>query len=330
MMKTRVAIFLAVLLFVLAACGSAAVPTQAALRGVVNDSAAGNKSVLPASVPAAQSAESFSANGASSTASDTSQTAGGTSADQLVIKNANISIIVDDPHSAMIQVENMAVGLSGYVVTSEESLSSTSSGNTYSDASITIRVPVDQLDKAMSQIRALVSDQKKDILNENITGQDVTGTVVDLQSRLRNYQSAADKLNEFLSEAKSTDDTMKVFNQMMTIQEQIDVLQGQIKYYTESAQFSSIAVNIQAKVAIQPVTVAGWQPQGIARDAVQALIDFAQWIANVAIWFGVFCLPILIVFGIPLWFTWRALKKKGWPKKNKQPAVTTIETPERK
>jgi Domain of unknown function (DUF4349) len=324
MMKTRVAVFLAILLLVLAACSSAAAPTQAAARSAANsDSAAGKGAGAPVLAVPAQSAESFTAN----SSSDTSQAAGSTSADQLVIKNANLSIVVDDPHTAMIKVEDMAIGLGGYVVNSSESQYSTATGSNYSQVDMTLRVPVAQLDNALAQIRALVKDAKTDIVTENITGQDVTGTVVDLQSRLRNYQSAADKLNEFLSQAKSTDDTMKVFNQLMTVQEQIDLLQGQIKYYTESAQFSAIAVSIQAKVAIQPVTVAGWQPEGIARDAVQALINFAQWLANVLIWFGLFCLPILIVLGLPLWFTWRSMKKKGWTWKGLHPVSPSKDAP---
>ena len=323
-MKTRVAVFLAVLLLVLAACSSTAAPTQAAARSAANsDSAAGKGAGAPVLAVTAQSAESFTAN----SSSDTSQAAGSTSADQLVIKNANLSIVVDDPHTAMIKVEDMAIGLGGYVVNSSESQYSTSSGSNYSQVDMTLRVPVAQLDNALAQIRALVKDAKTDIVTENITGQDVTGTVVDLQSRLRNYQSAADKLNEFLSQAKSTDDTMKVFNQLMTVQEQIDLLQGQIKYYTESAQFSAIAVSIQAKVAIQPVTVAGWQPEGIARDAVQALINFAQWLANVLIWFGLFCLPILVVLGLPLWFTWRSMKKKGWTWRGFHPVSPSKDAP---
>lgn len=326
-MKTRVAVFLAVLLLVLAACSSAAAPTAAPIRSAVNSDSAAGKSVaaVPALAPA-QSAESFTAN----SSSDTSQTTGSTSSDQLVIKNANLSIIVDDPHTAMIKVEDMAIGLGGYVVNSSESQYSTAAGSNYSQVDMTLRVPVAQLDNALAQIRALVNDPKTDIVTENITGQDVTGTVVDLQSRLRNYQSAADKLNEFLSEAKSTDDTMKVFNQLMTVQEQIDLLQGQIKYYTKSAQFSAIAVSIQAKVAIQPVTVAGWQPEGIARDAVQALINFTQWLVSVLIWFGLFCLPILIVLGLPLWFTWRSMKKKGWTWKGLHPASPSKDAPPEK
>jgi hypothetical protein len=324
MMKTRVAVFLAVLLLVLAACSSTAAPTQAAARSAANsDSAAGKGAGAPVLAVPAQSAESFTAN----SSSDTSQAAGSTSADQLVIKNANLSIVVDDPHTAMIKVEDMAIGLGGYVVNSSESQYSTATGSNYSQVDMTLRVPVAQLDNALAQIRALVKDAKTDIVTENITGQDVTGTVVDLQSRLRNYQSAADKLNEFLSQAKSTDDTMKVFNQLMTVQEQIDLLQGQIKYYTESAQFSAIAVSIQAKVAIQPVTVAGWQPEGIARDAVQALINFAQWLANVLIWFGLFCLPILVVLGLPLWFTWRSMKKKGWTWRGFHPVSPSKDAP---
>jgi len=323
-MKTQVAIFLSVLLLVLAACSSAAIPTAAPVRSAASDNGVAGKAVVSApALPAAQSSESFAANGVT----DTSQTTGSTSSDQLVIKNANLSIVVDDPHTAMVKIEDTAVGLGGFVVTSSESQYSTSSGNNYSQVDMTIRVPVAQLDNALAQIRALVGDPKKDILNENITGQDVTSTVVDLQSRLRNYQNAADKLNQFLSQAQNTDDTMKVFNQLMTVQEQIEVLEGQIKYYTESAQQSAIAVSIQAKAAIQPITVAGWQPAGIARDAIQALVDFAQWLAGVVIWFGLFCLPILVVLGIPLWFTWRSMKKRGWTRKGMHPISPKKDSP---
>jgi hypothetical protein len=51
-----------------------------------------------------------------------------------------------------------------------------------------------------------------------------------------------------------------------------------------------------SQASIEPVTIAGWQPQGVARDALQALINAGKLIVNIVIWFVILVLPILVVF----------------------------------
>jgi len=138
------------------------------------------------------------------------------------------------------------------VVTSNVYKSVTSSNTTITNGHITIRVNAQNLDAALAEIHALTPDPKNDVTSENVTGEDITATVVDLESQLTSYEAAAAKLNQFLDEAKTTEDTLNVFNQLLSIQQQIDLLKGQIKYYRESARLSSVTVDITEKQQLPP------------------------------------------------------------------------------
>jgi hypothetical protein len=50
----------------------------------------------------------------------------------------------------------------------------------------------------------------------------------------------------------------------------------------------------------QPIEVGGWQPQGVAKQAVEALINALQVVANAVIWLVIVVLPILLVIAIPI------------------------------
>jgi hypothetical protein len=67
-------------------------------------------------------------------------------------------------------------------------------------------------------------------------------------------------------------------------------------------------VRIQSKEAVTPITVAGWTPIGVARDALQALVDTLQFLADASIWIVVFCLPLGLLALVPLYFIHRGIR----------------------
>ena len=71
----------------------------------------------------------------------------------------------------------------------------------------------------------------------------------------------------------------------------------------------AFTINLTAKASIQPVEIGGWKPVGIARDAVQALIDGLKVIGTILIWGIIFVLPIGLIIGIPIWLITRAVRK---------------------
>lgn len=233
------------------------------------------------------------------------------SQERMVITNASLSVVVEDPAASMDLVSNMATEMGGYVVTSSLYLTFSSQGDEVPEATITIRVPSERLTEAMNRIKALVKDAKLDIRNEQVSGQDVTQEYTDMGSRLRNLEATETQLLEIQSAATTTEEIMMVFNQITSIREQIEVLKGQMQYYEEASSLSSLSVTLIAHVVVEPVTVAGWQPEGIARDALQALVDAGKWLVEQLIWLVLYVLPIVLVIGIPAFFILRAVRRQA-------------------
>lgn len=238
------------------------------------------------------------------------------STERIVIRNASLSIVVEDPTGAVTTITRMAEGMDGFVVSSNLYKTTTSSGLEVPNANITVRVPADKLEEALEQIKGLVGDAKVDILNEEISGQDVTSEVTDLESRLRNLKAAEEQLLEIMENAAESEDVIAIFRELTSVRGEIEVIEGQIKYYRESARLSAISVYLQAKAAIEPITIGGWQPGVEAQRALQALVEGGKYIVNALIWLVLFALPILAVIVLPIYLVIRAIRKRQMKKKD--------------
>ncbi len=137
-------------------------------------------------------------------------------------------------------------------------------------------------------------------------------------------QAAETKLYEILQKTEKAEDTLMVFNQLTQIQSEIEVLKGQINYYDQAAALSAVSVRLVAEQTIKPIEIAGWQPQGVARDAVQALVNFFQGFASFLIWLVILIIPVAAVLIVLLALLWRLLRwfwRKVFPKKTPPPAA---------
>lgn len=240
-------------------------------------------------------------------------------AERIVIKNASLSIAVSDPGKSMDSISRMADEMGGFVVSANQYQSVTENGVMVPRASITIRVPAENLQEALERIKA---ETDRPVISQNIESQDVTSDYIDLKSRLRNLENTESQLSKIMEEARQTEDVLAVYNQLVQVREQIEVLQGQIKYYDESAALSSIKVELHANEAVVPLTIGSWQPQGVARSALQALINGLKVVANLLIWVVIFFLPIglvlFLVFVLPAGLVLRAIRRRTT---NRKPAV---------
>lgn len=245
---------------------------------------------------------------------DTGSTGSQAVVDRMVIYNADLRIAVEAPEDVMQSVIDMAENAGGFVVSSNLSQTTTSSG-ILPRARVTVRVPAGQLDSIMAAIKELTRDPREDVLYENVSGQDVTAEYTDLKSRLRNLEAAEEALVALMEEAKDPQDVLDIFDELTYYRGEIEVVKGRMQYLEESASLSAISVEIVAKESLQPIEIAGWEPKGTAKRAVEALINTAQTIADGAIWFGIYCLPFLIPLGIGAYFLIRLIIKRRKQKK---------------
>ncbi len=241
---------------------------------------------------------------------------------RIVIRNASLTIIVDDPGQSLDTISRMAENMGGFVVTSDLHKTYTENGAEVPEASVTVRVPADKLNEAMAQIKKLVKDPANDISSENVSGQDVTKEYTDLNSQLKNLEEAEAQLREIMASATKTEDVLAIFQQLTQVRQQIEVIKGQIQYYKESATMSAITIQIRAQASVQPLEVGGWKPVGVARDALQALINTLQFLGSATIWILIFILPVGLAIFIPLRILWWLIRRGR--KNHQKPQAMTV------
>jgi len=303
----------------LAACGlGAAAPVEAPmpLSTMGADFAVGGAPMMQ---------ESFAAPAAPADAMERELANQAASSERLVIRNANLSIVVKDVPARVTAIQDMANAMGGFVVSSSVYESYTRNGETVPEAQIVVRVPHTRLEEALKQIKA----DTVEVQNESQTGEDVTDQYVDLESRLKAKLAAEEQLLKIMEEARRTEDVLAVYAQLQQIQSDIEVLRGQMKYIEQSAALSSISVSIIAEATIEPLEVGGWKPEGVARDAIQNLIYFWQDFVDFLIHFTLFTLPVLITIAIPVFLAFLLLR---WlfRKLRKPKAAAPAEAPKKK
>ena len=226
--------------------------------------------------------------------------------ERMVIHNASLSIAVDDPEATMDRIKALAEELTGYVVSADMYQTTLDNGATVMHASVSIRIPSDQLNNVIETIKA---EATQPVISENINSQDVTADYVDLSSRLTNLEATEIQLQQIMDEAVKTEDVLSVYSRLVDIRSQIEVIKGQMKYYEESARLSMVSVELIADEAAQPLTIGGWQLGAEAEKAVRSLERAVKWLAKAAIWIFITILPVtLLVFGPPaliVWLVWR-------------------------
>ncbi len=239
------------------------------------------------------------------------------SVDRLVIKNAGLNLVVKDPQSSIEQFSSLAERLGGYVVSSrtyKQGFSADGQAMLYGE--ISLRVPADRLNEALAEIRGSVVR----VEDESISGDDVTAAYTDLKSQLTNLEAAEAQLTKIMADAKRTEDVLNVYNQLVSIRGQIEQTKGQIKYYEESAALSLISITLTPDIASQPIKPEAWAPEGVAKQAIEALVNTLQGLGSAAIWFGVYTLPLLLLFGLPV-LAVVLIARRVWRRSPKTPVV---------
>jgi hypothetical protein len=233
---------------------------------------------------------------------------GAAQVERLVIKNASLSLLVQDAAGSAAEIGRLAEGMGGFVVFTNVSETTYGPNATrVKQASVSIRVPAEQLDEALTRIKAMAVE----VQSENVSGQDVTADYTDLQSRLKNLEVAEAQLVNIMDSATRTQDVLDVFNQLVAIREQIEVIRGQMKYYEESAAFSQISIELIPDVLAQPLEIGGWRPEGVVRDAFELLVRGLQALVSLLIYVGICGIPFALIIVLPAWLVLRGVRRRA-------------------
>lgn len=209
---------------------------------------------------------------------------------RMIIRNANLTIEVANIRTALDKIGVLANKSGGYVINSN--LMQNDQIGINSSAQISIRIPAEGLNNILTQLKSLSIAIKK----EEISGEDITQKYVDLESTLKNLETAKIQLQKIMDNAKKTEDVLSVFRQLTDIQGQIDIIQGQIKYFKESVAYSLVTIELEMKPANAVEQVRSWELVKVAKDAYQALLNQLEFLTYTIIRFIVFLGPLLLIW----------------------------------
>lgn len=222
--------------------------------------------------------------------------------ERLIIRTGQMSVVVLDTEVALAEITLLAEATGGWVVSS----------NVYQfnergkRGSITVRVPAEQFDEMVAGVKETAVATTR----ESTESQDVTEEYVDLSARLNNLQATADRVRAFLDEAQNVEEALEVNRSLSQLEEQIEVIQGRINYLSQSAAYSTLTIDITPDALSQPLAVGGWEPQGTARTAIEALVVALQGVVNLAIWALLFLLPLGLLIVVPFWLLIRTIRRR--------------------
>lgn len=240
--------------------------------------------------------------------------------DLKVIRDGQVDIRVETGTFGQVsaQLRSIAADLGGYITAGETHLQEIDDVN-YTVGWITLRVPEDRFDDALTRVDGL-----GERLSLSVSSQDVTEEYVDLEGRLSYWRSQEEFYTRLMDEATEIDDLVIIQTRMQDVLLNIEQIEGRLRYLDSRTSFSTLTVGLTEVPGSTPID----EPDdpGIIESALdQAGTVLLATIGGLIV-AAAFVLPIamlaLVGFGL-----WRAIASVRKPKGSEtQPSAS--QTPE--
>ena len=234
---------------------------------------------------------------------------------RMIIKNADIRLMVKDTDIAIDRATQVIADAGGYIVSSRVWYQDYY-GNSLKYATVTIGIPVDEFERALVKLRDLAVR----VVDEVASGDDVTEQYVDLQSQLTNLEATRARIQEFLKDTKTVEEALRINQELANIEAQIEQIKGRMNYLNDRSAFSTITINFEPEFPVltptptptahPTATPIPWKPGDTSEEAQSTVTVAYQSIADFLIWVAVVIVPIFLPLGLILWAIWKLMNRK--------------------
>ena len=201
------------------------------------------------------------------------------SADQKLIKRVNMDAETEDLEALLPLLLEEISALNGYVESQEiYNGSSYSASYRYRHAQLTIRVPAENLDNLVSQVRGA-----SNVVSYNESVEDVTLTYVDMETRILVLETERDRLLELMEQAETMSDLLEIEARLTQVRGNLESINSQLKVLQNQVNYATIELyinQVKAYTEVEEQTV--WQRIGSGfkknlQNMGEDLVDFFVW-----------------------------------------------------
>lgn len=240
--------------------------------------------------------------------------------DRKIIRNGELTIETDTPKDAQARIASIAESQGGFVVTSEFKQNISGTARPTEIVTVVVRVPSAQFGATLDAIRAAGNR----VIQERISGQDVTEEYIDLEARIRTQKALEQQFLEIMKQAKRIADALEVQRQLADVRTEVERLEGRRRFLDNKASLSTITVTLQSGTPMVAATTSGFGHD--VKDAFGDGIDTAVAIVMGLIRIAIVLVPITLLILLPGWFLLRStFRRFSWPRRNQPVAVTPVE-----
>jgi len=210
-----------------------------------------------------------------------------------IIRNANLTVEVMSPGDSQHKIVSIAESHQGFVVTSESTQrSAEDKSKPEITVNLVVRVPAAQFNQVMDEIRAVGAR----VIQEKVTGQDVTEEFMDLEARIKNQKALELQFLEIMKRAGKVDDALSVQKELAEVRTEIEKLEGRRRFLENQSSLSTINVTLQPPTQIVNATGFWYSVRSAFSDGV----DVAAGIVLFLIRAVIAMLPILVLIVLPI------------------------------
>ena len=292
-MKFTALLVLTTSLLVFSACDrsadeSAALPRSESARMVRQNQAAPD---VPAATEA-RAKESLETQTVSLKNADSANTAT-LAFDRKIIRNANLTVEVTSPTDAQHKLVGIAESHQGFVVTSEATQrAAQDKAKPEMTVNLVLRVPASQFDSVIEQVRAVGVR----IIDEKVSGQDVTEEFMDLEARIKNQKALELQFLEIMKRAGKVEDALSVQRELAEVRTEIEKLEGRRRFLENQSSLSTINVTLQPPTQIVNATGFWYSVKTAFSDGVDVAVGIILFFIRAIIALA----PVLLLIVLPL------------------------------
>jgi hypothetical protein len=221
-----------------------------------------------------------------------------------IIRNATLTLEVEQPGKAMQRIASIAEARDGFVVTSDSRQQTAAQGERpYEVVTVEMRVPATQFDAALADIRAAAGN----VTAQKITGKDVTEEYIDLEARLRTQRALEAQLLDIMKNAHTVSDAVTVQSELTKVRTEIERVEGRRRFLENQSSLSTITVTLQPPAPLIGTT-------GFFRRVGSAFGEGVDIAASITLFFITLLLgliPVFIFIVLPAYFLIRYLVRRA-------------------
>ncbi len=165
-------------------------------------------------------------------------------ANRKLIRNANVELEIVSFDDAVQKITALANEERGYVATTN----SQKQANGKLRGQVIVKILPENLDRFLQKIRGL-----GELKNQTLGTEDVTKAYFDTDARLKNARVMEQRLIDMLkTKTGKVSDLLQVEKELSRVREEIEKMQGELKYWDSQVQFATVTISLAEKDMEEP------------------------------------------------------------------------------